>query len=337
MTTNVQTSISHGFWERLPRPIYTLAPMADVTDAAYRQLIARLGKPAVMFTEFVSCDGLCSDGRENLLIDLEYTELERPIVAQIFGANPENVRRTAVLMKQLGFDGIDINMGCPDRNVCKQGAGAALIRNPRLAKEIVLAARDGSGGLPVSVKTRIGFNKVATSDWVGHLLETSPAAITLHLRTRKEMSKVDARWDEMPAAVELARGSGTLMLGNGDVRDLAHADQLVEQTGVDGVMLGRALFGNPWLFNPDRTPDRIGLEERLAVMIEHARLYEELFAGRKRFVIMRKHLRSYLAGFPGAREFRMMLESIDGSADLERVLEQLRPALQAAISDSLDR
>ncbi len=317
----------HGFWSRLKRPIYTLAPMADVTDAAYRRLIARLGKPDVMFTEFVSCDGLCSDGRENLLIDLEYDPSERPIVAQIFGANPETVRRTGELIRELGFDGIDINMGCPDRNVCKQGAGAALIRNPSLAKEIIRAAREGGGGLPVSVKTRIGYNSIATAEWVGHLLESSPAALTLHLRTRKEMSKVAARWDRIPEAVALAAGTGTLVFGNGDVRDLDHADRLVAETGADGVMLGRAIFGNPWLFNREKTRDRISLDERLAVMREHARLYEQLYAGRKRFLIMRKHLRSYLAGFPGAKEFRMMLERIDSADDLDRVLTELRPVL----------
>lgn len=316
-----------GFWADLPRPIYALAPMADVTDAVYRRLVARLGKPDVMFTEFVSCDGLSSPGRDNLLIHLMYHPSERPIVAQVFSATPENVYKASQLIEELGFDGIDINMGCPDKNVCKQGAGSALIKSPDLAKEIIHAAQDGGHGLPVSVKTRIGYNAPATGDWVGHLLEAHPAAIILHLRTRKEMSKVPARWDQIHEAVALARGTGTRILGNGDVRDLDHARELADQTGADGIMFGRAVLGNPWLFDRNRKTEDIPVQERIAVAREHARLYEEVFRNRKPFLIMRKYLRAYFAGFPGAKDIRIMLEHINCAADVEDLLNRIQSGL----------
>ncbi len=322
-----KATTTRGFWDRINKPIYALAPMADVTDAAYRRLIARLGKPDVMFTEFVSADGLCSDGRPYLLKDLWYTEAERPIVAQIFSAKPEVIQETASLMADLNFDGIDINMGCPDKNVCKQGAGAALIKTPRLAQEIVVAAQEGARGLPVSVKTRIGFTKAITAEWVGHLLETKPAAVTLHFRTRREMSKVDAHWELAHEAVQAARGSSTLMLGNGDVRDLDHADQLVAQTGLDGIMLGRAIFGNPWLFDRSRRPEDIDLDERLGIIAEHARLFEEIFGSQKNFAIMRRYLKAYFAGLRGARKVRIMLDSIKCANDVEELLAKIRETL----------
>ena len=171
-----------GFWDKLNKPIMVLAPMANVTDAAFRYMIARNGKPDVTWTEFVSADGLCSPGREKLLVDFWYGEAERPVVAQIFGANPENIFKAAQIVKELKFDGLDINMGCPAKEVLKQGSCAALIKNPRLAQEIILAAKEGAKGLPVSVKTRIGTNKPEIETWIPELFKTQPAAIILHLR-----------------------------------------------------------------------------------------------------------------------------------------------------------
>ena len=166
--------------------------MANVTDAAFRRIIAKYGKPDVIWTEFVSADGLLSKGRDKLLIDLEYSEAERPIVAQLFSGNPEKMYEAAKLVKKLGFDGLDINMGCPDRSIEKSGAGAALIRNPNLARAVLRSAKEGAGGLPVSVKTRLGYNKDILDDWLPELLAEKPAAVTIHARTRKEMSKVPA-------------------------------------------------------------------------------------------------------------------------------------------------
>src|SRR3989344_273861 len=197
--------MTKGFWEK-NGPIFVLAPMADVTDAAFRRVIAKYSKPYhpdAMWTEFVSCDGLCSDGRSALLKNLQSMEAERPIVAQFFGANPDNFYQCALLISELGFDGIYINMGCPDRSVEKQCAGAGMIKDPKLAKEIIQAAREGGNGLPVSVKTRIGYNKVEIDTWIRSLLEEKLPALTLHLRTRKEMSDVPAHWELMPQIVAL--------------------------------------------------------------------------------------------------------------------------------------
>jgi len=313
-----------GFWAELSRPIYVLAPMSDVTDTAFRRLITSLGKPHILMTEFVSVDGLCSRGRTNLMKLLWYDESERPIVAQIFGRNPEHFYRTAQFLRNEGFDGIDINMGCPVKVVTKTGCGASLIKEPELAKEVIQATIDGAGGLPVSVKTRIGYDESVTEEWVGHLLVAKPAVITLHLRTAKEMSKVDARWEEITKAVALVKGTGTLLLGNGDVRDLDHADRLVKETGIDGVMFGRAIFGHPWLFNRERPRESITLDEKLDAMLTHAQLYDEIFSGHKSFLLMRKHLLAYANGFRGAREFRVRLQQVNMLADVEAAVDQFR-------------
>src|SRR5581483_8670967 len=201
------------FWNNLKKPIMVLAPLADVTDPAFRRIIAKYGKPDVMWTEFVSADGLFLGGYEHLIQDLAFTEAERPIVAQFFTSKPEMMKKAAELARELGFDGIDINMGCPDKSVEKQGAGAASIKNPKLAQEIILAAKQGAGNLPVSVKTRIGYNKNALETWLPALLETNPAVITIHARSRKEMSNVPARWEHIRRAVEIRNelGSQTLI------------------------------------------------------------------------------------------------------------------------------
>ena len=252
MSNDLPAKINNGFWSKLPKPFFALAPMADVTDAAFRRLIAKHGKPDVMWTEFVAVDGLLSPGRDILLKDFIYTEAERPIVAQIFGSKPDNFYKVAQIIADLGFDGIDINMGCPDRNVEKQGGGAAMIKTPELPLDIIRATQEGGNKngkrLPVSVKTRVGYNKVELDTWLPALLSVKPAAITVHARTRKEMSDVPAQWGLVKTAVEMAKGSGTLIIGNGDVKDLADAKQKAAETGADGVMLGRAIFGNPWLF-----------------------------------------------------------------------------------------
>ncbi|MEX0934113.1 MAG: tRNA-dihydrouridine synthase [Candidatus Paceibacterota bacterium] len=309
--------MNKGFWEKLDKPIMALAPLADVTDAPFRSLIAKYGKPDVMFTEFVSADGLCSAGRSVLLKDLIYTQSERPIVAQIFGSKPENIEKAAALVCEHGFDGIDINMGCPDRSVEKQGAGACLIKNKKEAKEIVRAAKRGAGSLPVSVKTRTGYHKDEIESWVGALLEEELAVITIHARTRKEMSKVPARWENVKEAALLAEGTGTLILGNGDVRDIRHARERAQETGADGIMLGRAIFGNPWLF-AEYTPL---LEEKLRVMVEHTNLFEELLGDVKNFAIMKKHYKAYVNGFDGAKELRMELMEAHNAKEVEKLVE----------------
>ena len=194
-----------GFWQKLNKPIFVLAPMADVTDAAFRRIIAKYGKPDVMWTEFVSADGLAlapEAGRKKLLKHLEYSESERPIVAQFFTSTPENMKKAAKLALELGFDGVDINMGCPDRSVEKQGAGASLMKNVALARELVRAAKEGAGTLPVSVKTRTGYSKPDLENWLPEILKEDPAVVTVHARTRKEMSKVPARREFVKLALQ---------------------------------------------------------------------------------------------------------------------------------------
>ncbi len=317
--------------------------MADVTDAAFRRIITKYGKPDVTWTEFVSVDGLCSIGKEKLLIDLKYTEGERPIVAQIFGSKPENFEKVAHMLKEMGFDGIDINMGCPVKKVLNQNSCSALIRTPELAKEIILATMRGAEGLPVSVKTRIGFNKMEVETWIPQVLETKPAALTVHLRTVKEMSLVPAHWEVMKQVVQLRDkiSPETLIIGNGDVCDIAHAKELVLQTGCDGIMLGRAIFGNPWLFSeflPPLDKGRIeegsdpihplpaspllrgsGTREKLKVMIEHTKLFEELLGKHKNFAIMKKHYKAYVNGFDGAKELRVKLMEAENATEVEKI------------------
>ncbi len=311
-----------GFWKKQKKPILILAPMANVTDSPFRRVIAARGKPDVFFTEFVSCDGLCSAGRAKLMIDLRFTESERPIVAQFFGAKPDNFKKCAALAAKLGFDGIDINMGCPDRGVEKQGAGAALMKNPELAKQIIIAAKEGAGGLPVSVKTRLGYNKNAVTKWIKTLLEAKPAAIIIHGRTRKEMSKTPADWKAIAKAVKIARGSGTLIIGNGDVQSVADAGKKAARSGVDGVMFGRAVFGNPWLFNENKNPAETPPAEKLAAALEHALLFNKTFRGKKNFAIMKKHFKAYASGFDGAKEIRIKLMAAENFSKARAILKQ---------------
>lgn len=279
---------SLGFWGKLDKPIIGLAPLYDVTDAAFRQIIAKYGKPDVMFTEFVSADGLMHEkGREKILANhLGYSEQERPIVAQLFTSRPEKMRAAARFCKELGFDGVDINMGCPDKTIEKQGCGASLIKQPELAKELVAAAKES--GLPVSVKTRLGYNKIDL-DWIKEILSAAPAALIVHLRTRSEMSKVPARWETMLELVKLAHTAGALILGNGDMETPAAARAKCKQYGSDGVLIGRGIFGNPWLFS-EYVPTP---EERKQVLAEHIKLFDELLP-HKNFAVMKKHFKAYL-------------------------------------------
>ncbi|MBX4195423.1 tRNA-dihydrouridine synthase [Candidatus Parcubacteria bacterium] len=302
-------------------PIFALAPMADVTDAAFRRIIAKYGKPDMMYTEFVSADGLAlapEEGRNKLLVDLEYSEAERPIIAQFFTAHPENMKRAAALAREMGFDGVDINMGCPQENVVHQGAGACLIKDPKLAREIIRGALEGAGDLPVSVKTRLGFNKDELEEWLPELLKEDLAHITIHARTKKDMSKVPARWERVKKAVEIrnALGSKTKILGNGDVVDIDDARRKCDETGADGVMLGRAIFGNPWLFS-EHIPT---LQEKLEVMVEHTKLFEELLGKHKSFNIMKKHYKAYVNGFDGAVELRIRLMAAENAGEVEGII-----------------
>ena len=316
------------------RPIFVMAPMADVTDPAFRQIIAkysRMGQGGTkeqkgsvldaLWTEFVSVDGLASTaGRPVLMRDLAYVESERPIIAQFFTSRPENMRIAAGIAADMGFDGIDINMGCPDKSIEKQLCGAAMIRNPELAVEAIRAVKRGAPNLPVSVKTRIGYNKNEIDKWIPVLLAENISALTIHCRTRKEMSAVPARWEHVKEVVEIRNkiAPDTLIIGNGDVKDILDAHEKVKETGCDGVMLGRAIFGNPWLF--DENKNEIPLGEKLRVMVEHTKLYEELLGDIKSFSIMKKHYKAYVNGFPGATELRARLMDCNTAGEVETVV-----------------
>ncbi len=307
-----------------------LAPMADVTDAAFRRVIVKHSEPDVIFTEFVSCDGLCSEGKKNLLLNLKYTEKERPIVAQVFGSKPENFYQTAKIIKKLGFDGVDINMGCPHKPIEKQGAGSALIKNSKLAQEIILATKKGAragttagqaGNMPVSVKTRLGYNKIETK-WIKAILETKPDVISIHWRTRKEMSKVGAHWEEAKKVIKLRDkySPQTLIIGNGDVENLAQAHELVKKYKVDGIMVGRAVIGNPWFFNP--VMQEVDLKTRLKVMLEHAKFFEKLYKNKRNFLIMRKHMNAYIKGFDNIKPLRIELMKTKNAKEVEKIVNK---------------
>ena len=261
---------------------------------------------------------MCSAGREILKRDLAFSDREHPIVAQIFGAHPEHMQKAAEIIRELGFDGIDINMGCPDKSIEKQGAGSAHMKNPKLAQEVIRAVMAGAGDMPVSVKTRVGYNKENLDEWLGMILETKPAAVTIHARTRKELSLVPAQWDYVKRSVDLARGTGTLIIGNGDVTSLADGEEKAKATGADGVMIGRAVFGTPWLFDRTRTAPPT-LKEKFEIMIEHTHLYEKFLGDIKSFAIMKKHYKAYVNGFDGAKELRVHLMEAKDATEVEYI------------------
>lgn len=340
-----------GFWEKLEKPIFALAPMADVTDVAFRRMFAKYGKPDITWTEFVSADGLflrpiergIGDQPKNkfeeialrhgvgtdhpLLRDLAFTEAERPIVAQFFSRDPERMRRAAALARDLGYDGIDINMGCPAAIICRQGAGAAMIKEPELAKEIIKATMEGAGDLPVSVKTRTGFHKNEIETWLPALLEAQPVCVILHARTRKDMSKVPAKWNMIKRAVEIRDelAPEVLIMGNGDIHSLEEGDERIAETGCDGVMIGRGIFGNPYFFNRKVSMRDLSISDRLGIMLEHTKLFLDLLGDIKNFAIMKKHYKAYVNDFSGAKELRMQLMEAKTYEDIEeRVKEFLK-------------
>ena len=319
----------NGFWGTMPKPFFALAPMEDVTDVAFRTLIAKYSDPAVprvFYTEFTSADGLVradEDGLRKLRKKLEFSDIERPIVAQLFSATPAYMEAGAKLCRELGFDGVDINMGCPADQVVRQSCGAGLIRNPSLARELIRAAKRGAGSLPVSVKTRIGYNENELETWLPQLLEEEPAAVVIHARTRKEMSDVPARWEHVARAVEIrdALGSKTLIGGNGDVTDLDDARAKAAATNCDLVMIGRGMFGNPWLFS-ERGPATP--HEKMTVLIEHIELFQKHMSGFVNDAVMKRHFKAYIGGWEGAKELRVRLMETE---TLEQALEILRGEL----------
>jgi nifR3 family TIM-barrel protein len=359
-----------SFWQNIAKPIIGLAPMDGITDASFRLVAARHGGPDVILTEFVNVQSAFYSP-QTMIKDFSYAEIERPVAAQIYGKTPELFYKVAHVVCELGFDGLDLNMGCPAKNVAAAGSGAALIRTPDLAREIIRAAQKGisdwSHGqgldrlglpadlieqvrlanrarrqgdaraerrpIPVSIKTRLGYDRVIIEDWLRVLLDEAPAAVSLHGRTLEQGYKGEANWEAIGRAVAIAKGSGTLILGNGDVQTLADALRRARETGVDGVLIGRGAQGYPWLFRDKnrlksayRTggdlgigPDSVGLAERFRVILEHSEHFERA-CGRERFMAMRKHLTWYCRNFRGAAEMRARMTRANDAAEVRRHL-----------------
>ena len=364
-----------NFWHSITKPIVGLAPMDGVTDASFRHITAKHGGPDVTLTEFVNIQSALFSPH-TLLKDFTFSEIERPVVAQIYGKTPELFYKVAHVVCELGFDGLDINMGCPAKKVAASGCGAALIRTPDLARRIIRAAQAGirdwqrgqtledvgfagemtdqveaakrerNGGnvdhnrhlIPVSVKTRLGYDRIVIEDWLATLLAEQPAAISLHGRTLEQGYKGEANWNAIARAVETAAGTGTLILGNGDVRDLRDACRRIRQTGVDGVLIGRSAQGDPWMFREKAALKQalygtgeakldariVDMEERFRVIIEDCEHFERL-CGRSRFVAMRKHLTWYCRNFRGAAEMRARRTRANNAEDVRLCLVEFMP------------
>lgn len=316
-----------NFWQELAKkkkPFFALAPMHDVTDIAQRQMLVKYGKPDVLYTEFVACDGLVNKkGRKILMKTLRFFENEHPIVAQFFGAKPENFRECAKIAHELGFDGIDINMGCPDKSIVDQGAGAALIKNPKRAREIIRAAKEGAGDMPVSVKTRIGYNENEIEKWLPEILAEKPDAIIIHGRTKKQMFAGEADWNAVARVAEIAKGSGVLIMGNGDVKSLKDGILKAKKSKVAGIMVGRGIMGNPWFFNRKIKIEKIPIGERLKAMIEHAKIFEKELSSKniKGYDVIKKHYAIYARGFNEAKELRMEIMGTKNAKQAEKVIQ----------------
>lgn len=312
-----------NIWKELKKPIFILAPMDDVTDTVFRQIIGELAAPDLYFTEFTSVDGIVSEkGFEPVSRRLKFTEKERPIIAQIWGNDPEKFFKASQIIAKMGFDGIDINMGCPEKSVIRRGMCSALINNQELAGKIIQAVKDG-GKLPVSVKTRLGMREIKTEEWIGFLLKQNLDALIIHGRTVREMSKVPAHWDEIKKAVELRNeiNPKTVLIGNGSIVSLDDAEQKIKETGVDGVMIGTGIFKNLWIFDKSGKVRELTLEQRLNQLLKHTRLFVETWGEKKSFAILKKFFKCYLSDFDGAAEIRAKFMDTNSLEEVEALVK----------------
>ncbi len=311
-------------WEQLPRPFFVLAPMDDVTDTVFRRVVADCAAPDLSFTEFVNVDGLQSQGREKLLHKLAVTAEEGPVIAQIWGKHPENYYKTARELKDLGFAGVDINMGCPVKAVVQNGCCSALINNRELAVEIIQAAREGAASLPVSVKTRLGFGAVDLS-WHELLLKQKLNALTIHGRTTRQMSGAPADWEKIGEVRRLRDQifPATKILGNGDVMNRAQGLALAERYGLDGVMIGRGIFHDPFVFAEHSPWESLGRAERIELYRRHIRLFIKTWQkGERKSITLNKFCKIYISGFDGAKELREILMSATSAEQLLALLDE---------------
>jgi nifR3 family TIM-barrel protein len=299
-----------------------MAPMDGVTDAVFRQMLVGLGKPDVMFTEFVSCNGLISRGKDAMMEHLRYTDNEQPIVAQIWGSDPENFFRAAEIIKPMGFAGIDINMGCPDRTVIKEKGGAALIGENSIVAEIIDAVKRGSGGLPVSVKTRTGTDKPDIYGWIGFLLSLKPAAISVHLRTAKQLYHGQSDWGLMDQITGLRKtiSPETVIIGNGDIKSLSEITEKTKIYACEGYMIGRETLNNPWIFNPEINPESLTVREKLEAFISHIEIFSRTWGNSRNPATLKKFCPAYISNFSGAAALRKKLMEAKTITDFESII-----------------
>jgi nifR3 family TIM-barrel protein len=319
-----------NIWKELSKPILALAPMEDVTDTVFRRIVASCAKPDITFTEFTNCDGLVSVGREVVSHRLRFTPEEHPIVAQIWGMKPENYLTVARELVDMGFDGIDINMGCPEKSVVGHGACSALVDNPTLAREIIMATKEGANGkIPVSVKTRIGFKKIVTEEWISHILSCGIDALTVHGRTAMEMSKPPVHWDEVAKVVAIRNDMklATVILGNGDIKNAHEALEKITLYGLDGIMMGRAVFDDLYAFDRGEKHE-MTLSEQLEIMKHHVELFEKTWGAHKNYAILRKFFKIYVRGFEGAGEWREKVMSTKTPAEVYPLIAEMMRMIQ---------
>lgn len=298
-----------NFWSTVKKPITALAPMDDVTDFVFREIVSTTAKPDVLFTEFISTDALLSRGHDKVIKKLKYSSVQRPIVAQIWGVNPETFFKTAKYLQDLGFDGVDINMGCPVKNVMKKGSGAALIGNLPLVQELIDAVIAGAPNLAVSVKTRLAKDSETTCGWLTFLLSQKLDALILHGRDAKSLSKTPAKWEEIGKAVELKNKltPSIVLLGNGDVTSYQEVAEKHQIYGVDGLMVGRGIFADPWVFEKVTQPVAHTYKESLKLLLRHAQLYHDTWGATRKFGAIKKFVKMYVRDFKGADELRAKL------------------------------
>ena len=304
------------------KPIYILAPMDDVTDTVFRRMIISTSPPDEFFTEFVNVDGLQSPGRDQVIKKLKFTKIELPLIAQVWGRIPENYEKTAKEIVDMGFSGIDINMGCPVKTVTKNGCCSALISNRQLAAEIIDATKKGANGkLPVSVKTRLGQNSIDYS-WIEFLLEQGIDRLTIHARTVKEMSKVPAHWEVMGDIVKLRDkiSPSTQIILNGDIKNRTQGDELAKKHKLDGIMIGRGIFEDPFLFGGKDTWQKYSKEEKIRLFMEHIKLFDITWGKSRRVHVLNKFCKIYIEGFNGAKEFREKLMAANTVDELLNIL-----------------
>lgn len=325
-------------WSKLPKPFFVLAPMDDVTDTVFRRIVSECATPDLYFTEFVNVDGLQSAGRQKLLKKLRFTEAEQPLIAQIWGKTPENYYKTAqqladgTFAHELGlpdgvnFAGVDINMGCPEKTIVKNGTCSALINDRPLAEEIITATKDGlAGRLPLSIKTRTGYNEIDMT-WIEFLLGKDLQALTIHGRTRKEMSKVPADWEVIGKARELRDqlAPGTLIIGNGDVMTRQQGLELAQKHRLDGIMIGRGIFHDPFVFAQHSPWEDYSAQQRIDLYKKHVELFSNTWQNSEHHIqTLNKFCKIYISGFDGAKELREELMTASSAQALSSKLNNL--------------